>query len=842
MCNMTVRKDFLIKCRKTGVFPSHIVNSLKCIHPLLEERSPYTHKLQRIIDRFKKAILNIEIQHTFYKIKCLKQELQQIQIQLTIFTTNDIATRFITTQNQSFDNRQELQKRRTNKKLAKLLEKTAPLDNSTPKYQDKTILNATTVTVPSDTLTLLSLGPKFSLPVTSLNHVPFYHMLADVEAILRVSPDQTTQDRNRCQIATQIQNYISNSKHNTHKTPLHNFCKHAATTTAKFLADHQDIYILEADKGNRTVIMYKHEYDRKMTLLLNEPNYRVVSKDPTPSVQRQTNSLITRLLNLKLINSQTSIRLKSTTSVCPRIYGQPKAHKPNLPLRPVVPNITAPTYKLSKYIANILKRSQQSEYNISDSFQFTEYINQITLPPDYVLVSFDVVSLFTNIPIELATHDIIMDWCNIKKYTDINLDLFLELVEFCTKNSYFRFRDKHYVQTFGTAMGSPLSPILADIVMENLLQTSTKLLPFAIPVIRKYVDDLFLALPKDKIALTLDTFNAYNSNLQFTKEEESDNKLPFLDTLVIRNSDQTLSTQWYAKPIASGRLLNYHSFHPLSMKMNVAKNFIERVTRLTTDNTTNIQHTIFQHLRRNNYPATLINRLIQRSKNTTHEDASNIAPLTIRNHSQSISTCNHSPTDPPNEQIYRSLPHVPTLSTSIAKMLKPDYPNVKIATKPINTVSKLLPNTKDSVDPLLQSNIIYSLSCDNCTMSYLGMTRNQLRTRLYGHKSNINQYHKLIADGTTNSNEQLISLGEKTALIEHMIQHNHTFDLTKAKIIDRTYRPTALPILEMCHITNTLNTVNHRTDVDGLNTTYAGILHTLRTTNTRRNKASEPDT
>ncbi|XP_058827799.1 uncharacterized protein LOC131687722 [Topomyia yanbarensis] len=443
------------------------------------------------------------------------------------------------------------------------------------------------------------------------------------------------------------------------------------------------------------------------------------------------------------------MRLKSNTAVCPRIYGQPKAHKPNLPLRPVVSNITAPKYQLAKFIGSILKSSFHSEYNTPDSFQFTEYIQQATLPPDYVLVSFDVVSLYTNIPTELVTHDIIMDWRNIKVHTNINLDLFLELVEFCIKSSYFRFREKHYKQTFGTAMGSPLSPILADIIMENLLQTSIKRLPFTIPVIRKYVYDLFLALPKDKVQQTLDTFNAYNQHLQFTKEEEIDNKLSFLDTVVTRHSDQTLSTRWYAKPIASGRLLNYHSFHPLSMKMNVAQQFIKRVTGLTTDNCPNLQQNIiFQHLRRNNYPSSLINRLISRNAKIFCPSNNSQQPDKNKNASNTRDPPNDS--SPSTDQVYRSLPYVPSLSTSI-----------------------------------------------------------------------------------------LISLGEKTALIEHMIKNDHNFDLTKAKIIDKTYRSTALPILEMCHISNTANTVNHRTDVDGLNTTYAGILHTLKTTSTRRNRNTE---
>lgn len=89
-------------------------------------------------------------------------------------------------------------------------------------------------------------------------------------------------------------------------------------------------------------------------------------------------------------------------------------------------------------------------------------------------------------------------------------------------------------------------------------------------------------------------------------------------------------------------------------------------------------------------------------------------------------------------------------------------------------------------------------------------------------------------------------LGEKTALMKHIIEETHMFDLTQPKILDRTNKITSLPILEMCHIAHTPNTVNHRTDVQGLSTTYAGLLHTIkkstkRNRNTNTNSSVLPD-
>ncbi|XP_062708964.1 uncharacterized protein LOC134288363 [Aedes albopictus] len=620
------------------------------------------------------------------------------------------------------------------------------------------------------------------------------------------------------------------------------------------------------------------DYESKMLQLLNDSTYKVIQNDPTTSLQKKTNHMAKRLHDLKLIDHRTFRTLQTYTSTCPRIYGQPKAHKPDLPLRPVVPNITAPTYNLSKYIATILQDNFCSQYNIRDSFSFAEYISTISIPPDHVLVSFDVVSLFTNIPKELVIRSILHRWPDISRGTRINLDLFLEMVELCINNSYFCFRGKFYQQTFGTAMGSPLSPILADYVMEDLLESVTKKLKFNVRVLKKYVDDLFLVLPKPEVQNTLEAFNQYDNHLQFTIEMEKDGTLPFLDSLVVRHNDQSVTTKWYSKPISSGRLLNYHSFHPTTMKINVAMNFIKRVLQLTTDGQIEQQkNQIFQNLRRNDYPSSLINRMLNRitSNNAPPPPTSQrppppplspgppppALPQSTPTSTQLLPSLPSSPppplqtspsmsppmqlqpsiTNPPTEQhqtnspqrdhqhqatevLYRSMPNIPTLIRTISNILKKEYNQVKIATRNIKTTKSLLRPIKDPVPPNDQHNIVYSTPCNNCEGVYIGMTTNQLKKRMSGHKSDVNKIVNTPTDITQ----------AKTALTQHMIEHNHTFNLDGTKIVDRTLRSTALPILEMCHIQNTSNTINFRTDVDGLNTAYAGILHTIKTTNSRR--------
>ncbi|XP_053698933.1 uncharacterized protein LOC128745891 [Sabethes cyaneus] len=278
------------------------------------------------------------------------------------------------------------------------------------------------------------------------------------------------------------------------------------------------------------------------------------------------------------------------------------------------------------------------------------------------------------------------------------------------------------------------------------------------------------------------------------------------------------------------------------MKINVATNFINRVIKITTNKSSDQQkHVIFQHLRQNNYPTALINRLLNRIQNRIETPQPEPPPLQS-DEAAGTEIEQHIPsqlTTAPSSQkqyTYRAIPYIPQLSTGINKTFQASYPNVKLASKPIKTTKHLLPPVKDPVPPLQQSQVIYSIPCADCEKCYIGMTRNQLKTRLSGHKSNISKHARLVETNTEAA--KLATFG--SALIDHMIQHQHNFDVSKTKIIDRSYRTTALPILEMCHITNTPNTVNYRSDVDNLSSTYAGILHTIK--NNKQSKRAQQST
>ena len=114
-------------------------------------------------------------------------------------------------------------------------------------------------------------------------------------------------------------------------------------------------------------------------------------------------------------------------------------------------------------------------------------------------------------------------------------------------NTFFQFDNKYYQQAFGTPMGSPISPILADLVLQDLEEEVLKKFSFSIQAYFQYVDDTFLIIPKNKIKEILKNFNSYHSRLNFTYESEIDNTLVFLNLLMIKNDDRTIDTNWHRK-------------------------------------------------------------------------------------------------------------------------------------------------------------------------------------------------------------------------------------------------------------------------------------------------------
>ena len=164
-----------------------------------------------------------------------------------------------------------------------------------------------------------------------------------------------------------------------------------------------DVIILPADKGNATVVMSKEEYDRKIMALLDTPTYRRLPRDPTASQESKISRTQLKLKKEKKIPLRVYDKLRPSGSQPPRIYGLPKIHKLDVPLRPIVSCINSPTYRLSQHISALISPlAGHTETAVKNSAALVEELSHERVTQDELLVSFDVSSLFNNVPVPEA--------------------------------------------------------------------------------------------------------------------------------------------------------------------------------------------------------------------------------------------------------------------------------------------------------------------------------------------------------------------------------------------------------------------------------------------------------
>ena len=179
----------------------------------------------------------------------------------------------------------------------------------------------------------------------------------------------------------------------------------------------------------------------------------------------------------KFIDNKLYYYLKPTDSPAPRFYGQPKIHKPGVPIRPIDSYSGSPLYNLNKYIADILKTYVKHENNNpKNSTTFSNYIRNVPIEDDEIMVSFDVTSLYTNIPM-IDTLNIIKDYVDsddqFARKTAIPQDKCLGLVNLVLTTIWHTFNSQFYQQTDGIAMGGPASSTTAEFICRLM-----KVLPY----------------------------------------------------------------------------------------------------------------------------------------------------------------------------------------------------------------------------------------------------------------------------------------------------------------------------------------------------------------------------
>ena len=145
------------------------------------------------------------------------------------------------------------------------------------------------------------------------------------------------------------------------------------------------------------------------------------------------------------------------------------------------------------------------------------------------------------------------------------------MLSFCLKTTQFACKGPYYQQVFVTAMGSPVSAVIANMVMEDVEQRALATSPVKPFFQKRYVDDVISPVSGNEAERLLSHLNPLEPSIQCILE--NDRHLPFLDLHVYRGKQANVET---SKPAHTDEYLALDSHHPICLKKSVAKTLLRR--------------------------------------------------------------------------------------------------------------------------------------------------------------------------------------------------------------------------------------------------------------------------
>ena len=375
-------------------------------------------------------------------------------------------------------------------------------------------------------------------------------------------------------IYTEFESYFKSIKHKitnlpetqiSHlKTKLRTACEEYNNISVPYkereiskLKKNQNIMLLHQDKGTGIVIIDRNRYTNKCLNILNTEQFRKLDRDPTKPIEAKIRSAVRKIKSH--LSNQEYMRISPTASAPGKFYGTVKKHKIPIngtinvlslrpivsnigtalrpiifnigtALRPIISNIGTASYQLAKYLAKLLSPLSTSEYTVANNTEFINHVKRMNIPKDHSFISFDVKSLSTYVPLDFTINVTLKRIYNENEiHTNIKRSEMKELLLLCTKNAHFTFNDDIYQQCDGVAMGSPLGPVIAGIIMVELDRRLLPRLTEYMTPWKRYVDDTIATIKLTSTDHFLMLLNTFHKNIKFTYELEINKKITFLD-------------------------------------------------------------------------------------------------------------------------------------------------------------------------------------------------------------------------------------------------------------------------------------------------------------------------
>jgi len=316
----------------------------------------------------------------------------------------------------------------------------------------------------------------------------------------------------------------------------------------------------------------------------------------------------------------------------------------------------------------------------------------------------------------------------------------------------------------------------------------------------RYVDDNVMAVSSDNIDLIFNTFNNYHDRIKFTIEYEESRSISFLD-LFLTIKDDTLFIDWFHKSSFSGRFLSFYSGHPLCHKVGMMYGLVDRAFLLSHPifHKKNLQ-LVIELLMDNGYPLNFIFKIVN----------SRLKTLIYNSRRSSLDgNCDRNMNSSTDNKKIIVFPYINKLSELIVATL--DNSLYITCFRILNNLGGFIKAHKDTHDFFNNNNVVYKIFCKDCSASYVGQTKRQLKTRTREHVNNSKSV-----------------TAKPSVITEHMREFSHSFDWNNVKILDtETNYFGKRSVSEMLHIREQRNGINTQKDTELLDNAYHDVLDLL---------------
>ena len=218
---------------------------------------------------------------------------------------------------------------------------------------------------------------------------------------------------------------------------------------------------------------------------------------------------------------------------------------------------------------------------------------------------------------------------------------------------------------------------------------------------RRFVDDTFVVIQSSNKKSLIEHINSIDRSIQFTMEDSRiDGSMPFLDTLVTLQPDDSLNTTVFRKPTHTDLYLWWDSHHTIAGKYSVV-NILHHRVRAVCSNPQLLQNEdeyLQKVLTENKYPAWALNRVKMKITAPISQDKNQRGTNIYTNITSN------------GQRPYIVVPYAKRLSERLKNVWRKH--GVQVHFKGINTIKSLLVAPKEK-DPITKkSGVIYRYKCD----------------------------------------------------------------------------------------------------------------------------------